>query len=438
MTNLANEYRPKRFQDVLGQNLHVRALQRMCQKNQLPSLVLISGLSGTGKSTTARILAAAASCKHFDAETGNSCGVCSECEAAYAGARDGANFMFVDGGGKELKTLIEEDMKLFVYSAPAGGARKRVVLIDEAQAVGRAARESLLTLTENLPSTSMVIMTTTDIESLDLAIQTRAVKIFFAPLTVPQLVEGVLAHQPHLGESDSGRIGLEVLAKASGGSMREMWQLIQQYESMDLELTEDNVALMLGGCTQADRKKLLQAAAKNDVAGLQKQWAAIAAKGATPLRVGAQLMDDLIAAAAEKPEARDWASAIRELSQALVYKSVPAIQASLLALAKPQVKVEAVVDVDLVGTLMEKLREPLLQDVSNYLEGQLVPSLKELLALFDGPDPEALAEMVAARVAEMQMAIAPEVTNRVIDFIPKFELNDTEAVYRLVFGRQAS
>jgi DNA polymerase-3 subunit gamma/tau len=330
-TSHANTYRPQSLDDVLGQPRHVKSLKYFLKHNELPPVILISGKSGTGKTTTARIVAAAAMCQQFNPETISSCGTCVNCRSAQD-INDGPNFMHLDGAGQNLKDIVENDLKMFLYSSPVK-ARYKVCVADEAQALSAGAKNSLLTLAENLPKSSLIIMTTTDPEAIDSAILTRALKYHFAPISSDQLVEGVIRHRPAL-DSQSSREALETLAFFAEGSMREFWQLIQQWESYEEELTPDLAAEIVGGAKKSDRQALWTAVNEGNFAAIPRAWRTMINSGANPQRLGAQLMTDIYVMSAKNPLERDWTDAIRLMSQAQVYKEEQGFISALMAIAK--------------------------------------------------------------------------------------------------------
>lgn len=333
-TSMANEYRPRSLQEVLGQPHVVTVLTNLAKAKNLPPFVIIAGKFGCGKSTCARILAAIATCKHVDYTTATPCGTCQDCETAFQGDRDGANFMFINGGASGMKSLVDNDMTSFISAAPFGGSPRRVVLADEAQGMSKEARTTLLTLTENLPKSAMVIMTTTDVTAIDPALLSRAAKLFIAPFSVDDIVAAVVRHRPHL-DNDADREALATLAPEADGSMRGMWNLLEIADAYEEPLTPELAAVIAGGATRADRNKLWKAVDDGNFKGILAGWKALTAKGANPDRLATQLADDLFARAAAAPNSRDWVSAIRSFSSAQVVKDEQAYLAALMGMATP-------------------------------------------------------------------------------------------------------
>ena len=521
VTSAAAEYRPRRLQDLLGQPLVVTALANMVKANTLPQFIVIAGKFGCGKSSAARLIAAIATCKHLNMETATPCGTCQDCETAFDGVGSGANYMFVDGGGTGMKALVDTDLKSFVHAAPFGGSRRRVVVADEAQGMSKEARTTLLTLTENLPATSMVIMTTTDAQAIDPALMSRACKFYIAPFSDVDLVEAVIRHRPQMDDPE-GREALMALAPEADGSMRGMWNVLERAEAYHEPLTPDLVAVIGGGAPKAARDKVWTAVAKSDFAGIQKAWKAMMAKGAEPNRLASQLAEDLFAQAAAAPLARDWVTAIRLFSQAQVLKDEQAMVAALLGMVTPRegqvaggteplpaqassagIDPETLLALaDSIGRQVQTELKQTQQETHRYLTELLArqapvetsatqtPGLdpldvvRELTGLLELPTAAEIAELVVARMQEHQASqpdthrfsleahqvtrVSPEElpallaqaaakrleleaaeeaelaaeavpaakSGELVNFRPRIDLDDTEAVYLYVFERE--
>lgn len=342
MANYANEFRPVSFADVLGHERYVRAFRNMIRNGTLPNCILLAGNAGLGKTTLARVIAAAAMCKDVDRETSDPCGKCADCKSSQ-GINDGVNFMHLDGAGSKLKDVVEGELKHFLHSNPIGGARAKVCVADEAQALSDGAKNALLTLTENLPKSSVFIMTTMDPEAIDFAIRSRSFKIHLNSLPMDKLIDGVKKNRPALADKDEP---LELLALAAKGCMREMWQLIQQLESYEEDITPDLAAWMTKSSKAEDRKVIWEAVRKRNFKGITTGWDELIGKGATHDRLGEQLLEDLINMSAKDPYARDWAPAIRYLSQAQVMGLPTAWKAALCSIVddKSQQEVKPLVE----------------------------------------------------------------------------------------------
>lgn len=353
--NLASEHRPRSFDQVVGHERYIAAFKNMARQEALPGCILIAGPSGVGKTTLARLIAASALCPNLNRETGDPCGTCLDCKASET-IQDSANFMHMDGAGSQLKERVEGDLQQFLQAAPLGGARAKVCIADEAQALSIGARNALLTMTENLPKRSMLIMTTTDPQAIDEAILTRSFKINLSALSIEQLIAGVRQKFPQEEVKT-----LNILAESSNGCMREMWQLYQQVKSFNEPLTEELAAWMTGAASGAEQKNLLNLILSGNLAKLAKTWDRMIAAGRNPSVFVKQLIDLIVQECANDPYAYDWAFMVRQLSHAMVIDSKAAYRHMAFSLIQKPTEAFAVKKESFVHS-REKLKRMILDD----------------------------------------------------------------------------
>lgn len=153
MESLTLKYRPRTFQDVTGQRSVRAVLHQMVKKDQVPTAMVFSGVRGSGKTSTARILAAALNC---DAWPEGPCTTCVQCKATYDGTSTAVTE--IDAASNGLVDDIRRIRDLVMY---ATDGRKRLVLLDEAHSMQKAAFNALLkTLEEPPPDTHFILLTT--------------------------------------------------------------------------------------------------------------------------------------------------------------------------------------------------------------------------------------------------------------------------------------
>src|SRR5664279_3921293 len=176
---LARKWRPRTFQDVVGQEEIVRALTNAVTADRLAHAYLFSGPRGVGKTTTARLLAAAINCNASDRPTATPCGTCASCVEVLEGRSldtleiDGATHGKVD----QARDLIE-----IVAYAPSRDRRK-VFIIDEVHAISSAAFQALLKTLEEPPSHAVFILATTERHKIPATILSRCQRFDFRRLT---------------------------------------------------------------------------------------------------------------------------------------------------------------------------------------------------------------------------------------------------------------
>jgi DNA polymerase-3 subunit gamma/tau len=227
--SLALRYRPRQFADVSGQTASVAILYQMCMRDRMPVASLLHGCRGSGKTSTARITAAAMNCK---ADPGPPdrwpCLECPSCRAI----GDGSSLDVIEvdaasnGGVAEVQRLREDLM----YSS--SGAR-RVVLLDEAHSMSRNAFNALLKVLEEPPPGVAFILLTTDPSKILYTVASRCIRFPFRRLT-PQLIAARLAwicRQEDIPAQDSL---LLAIAEQADGAMRDAVNTLDQLSSVGI------------------------------------------------------------------------------------------------------------------------------------------------------------------------------------------------------------
>src|SRR4029077_19843421 len=184
---LYRRYRPQTPSDLLGQEHVVRALTGAVREGRLHHAFLFCGPRGTGKTSTARILAKMINCEH--GPTPEPCGECTQCVAI----RDGAHVDVVEidaashGGVDDARDLREK-----APTAPMVG-REKIYIIDEAQRLSREAFDALLKLFEEPPPGVRFILATTEPHKMPATIVGRCQRFDFRRLTIEDLSEHLVA-----------------------------------------------------------------------------------------------------------------------------------------------------------------------------------------------------------------------------------------------------
>lgn len=394
---LASQHRPATLAAYVGQPHVTRAIARMLagapgldgRPLAVPQVLLVAGPSGTGKTTLARIIAAASMCAKPDPLTGEGCQACADCKAAQAGVANHLNFMFIDGSGSGLKLTIEEDLTQFAHAKPLGMARKRVCIADEAQAMSKQGREALLTLTENLPASTMLIYTTTEPEAIDTAIRSRATCLYLHELEPGEMAEAVLARLPALSPYQDA---LEQLASYACGSMRALWGFVEQLLAQGDTPSDAVVAQLVGGASGAQREELWEAIQAHDFKAVRSLWKKLTGKGQPGIIFG-QLLEDLLKQAVLNPDGRDWAEAAKVMGQAQVLKDAHGYELALLVLTAPPVRPQPVE--------LPELADVVASQVLTRLQPDWAGEQDDALGHFE----RVLAEKEQASVQELQAVL---------------------------------
>src|SRR5436190_5034677 len=238
--SLYRKYRPQSPGEVLGQEHVVRALVGAINEGRLAHAYLFTGPRGTGKTSTARILAKMINCEK--GPTAEPCGVCSQCIRI----RDGSHLDVSEidaashGGVDDARELRER-----APTAPVMG-REKVYILDEAQRLSREAFDALLKLFEEPPPSVRFVLATTEPHKMPATIVGRCQRFDFRRIGTEPLAD--------LLESIAGREGLkltreaaEQLARQAEGSARDAESLLDQCAVLGgTEITEETVALLIG------------------------------------------------------------------------------------------------------------------------------------------------------------------------------------------------
>jgi DNA polymerase III subunit gamma/tau len=255
---LYRRYRPQTPAEVLGQDHVVRALTGAIRENRLHHAFLFCGPRGTGKTSTARILAKMVNCEN--GPTAEPCGTCTQCVAV----REGLHLDVVEidaashGGVEDARELRER-----APTAPAMG-REKVYIIDEAQRLSREAFDALLKVFEEPPPGVRFVLATTEPHKMPATIIGRCQRFDFRRITMEQLAGHLQTIAAAEGVTLTGSAA-DVIARHSEGSARDALSLLDQASVMGGESVDDEVIAALLGAPRAEvQHELADAVAVGD------------------------------------------------------------------------------------------------------------------------------------------------------------------------------
>ncbi len=278
---LYRKYRPKTFDDVVGQEHITETLKKQVETGRLSHAYLFIGTRGTGKTTCAKILAKAVNCEH--PVNGNPCNQCAACR----GIDDGSILDVVEldaasnNGVDNVRALRDEA----VFS-PAN-VRKRVYIIDEVHMLSPSAFNALLKILEEPPAHLMFILATTELHKVPATILSRCQRHSFKRIPVDTIAARLnyVAEQEHLNlQPDAAAL----LARMADGGMRDALTLLDQCSGSDVITTETVISAM-GLAGNLRTAQLLQSIADGDTAKTLERFRSLWQDGKDP----AALLDEL-------------------------------------------------------------------------------------------------------------------------------------------------
>ena len=276
---LARKWRPRSFADVVGQEEIVRALTNAVAQDRLAHAYLFSGPRGVGKTTTARLLAAAINCSSSPGPTPNPCGACVACTEILEGRSidaleiDGATHGKVD----QARDLIE-----VVAFAPVRDRRK-VFIIDEVHAISAAAFQALLKTLEEPPAHAVFILATTERHKIPATILSRCQRFDFRRLTEEEVGERLAEIARREGLPVPEPAAVSALAAAATGSLRDALSLFDQAAARASgKVTAADVAALLGAPDRTTLVALFASLLGSDRSAVLKGCAELESSGADP------------------------------------------------------------------------------------------------------------------------------------------------------------
>lgn len=281
---LARKYRPETFADLVGQDAMVRTLKNAFEADRIAQAFIMTGIRGTGKTTTARIIAKGMNCIGTDGTSGPTtepCGTCEHCTAIMEGRH--VDVIEMDAASNTGVANIREIIDSVHYRAAS--ARYKVYIIDEVHMLSTGAFNALLKTLEEPPEHVKFIFATTEIRKVPVTVLSRCQRFDLRRIE-PEVMIAMLRKIANGESAEIADDALALITRAAEGSARDATSLLDQAISHGAgETTALQVRAMLGLADRARVLDLLDMILRGDAAGALTEIGAQYAEGADPMAV---------------------------------------------------------------------------------------------------------------------------------------------------------
>ena len=284
---LARKWRPRTFEDLVGQEFPALTLKNSIESEKIAHALIFAGPRGTGKTSTARIVAKAVNCEKKDRGqypcSEDPCGSCEEISEGKC-----LDVQEIDAASHTGVADVREIIESVKYMPAA--AVKKVYIIDEVHMLSQSAFNALLKIMEEPPEHALFILATTEAHKVPPTIMSRCQRYDFKKIPVEKIKRSLekITEAEKLGIDDET---LYLVARESEGSMRDSLSLLDQLAaSFAGEIKHDEVIRLLGIPDKESLKSVLRAVFEKDAARCVELSRDAAAKGISPRRMSHDLV----------------------------------------------------------------------------------------------------------------------------------------------------
>ena len=277
---LHHKYRPQTFSDLIGQETIALTLSNALKQAKIAPAYLFTGPRGTGKTSSARILAKSLNCLTSSQPTPHPCGKCEACMAIAKGSA--LDVMEIDAASNTGVDNIREIIERSRF-APVQ-CRYKIYAIDECHMLSTAAFNALLKTLEEPPPQVVFILATTDPQRVLSTIISRCQRFDYRRIPLAEMVK----HLKYIADCESIKIAddaVTLVAQISNGGLRDAESLLDQLSLMPETITVEKVWDLVGAVPEQDLLKLLQAINNNDSLAVLQQCRSLLDRGHEPLVV---------------------------------------------------------------------------------------------------------------------------------------------------------
>ncbi len=257
------KYRPNNLDELVGQEFISTTLKQALLSKKIAPAYLFNGPRGTGKTSSARILAKSLNCLSSDQPTVNPCGTCELCRQITDG--NALDIIEIDAASNTGVENIREIIERARFSPSQ--ARWKVYVIDECHMLSTAASNALLKTIEEPPARVIFILATTNPERVLTTIQSRCQKFDFRRISSDAIFEHLcqIANKESIKFQDQA---LKLIAKRSQGGMRDAQSLLDQLSLLPEGINTKNVQNLLGEISEIDLINLVNSLIDNNAESL--------------------------------------------------------------------------------------------------------------------------------------------------------------------------
>lgn len=256
---LHQKYRPQTFAELVGQNAIATTLTNAIAKLKIAPAYLFTGSRGTGKTSTARILAKSLNCQGSNLPTANPCGKCNSCLAIAKGVSldvteiDAAS----NSGVENIREIIERCQFAPVES------RYKIYTVDEVHSLSSQAFQALLKTLEEPPANVVFILCTTEAQKVPATIASRCQRFDFKRIGLQTTIQHLsfIAREELI---DITPVAIRLVAQLCNGGMRDAETLLDQLSLFSDPITPEMVGELVGSIKEQDLLLILNAIASND------------------------------------------------------------------------------------------------------------------------------------------------------------------------------
>ena len=321
---LYRKWRPHKWDQVVGQEHIVQTLRNAIASDRVGHAYLFAGPRGTGKTTTARLLAKAVNCLDPDLNH-RPCDACANCVAV-----NESRFLDLIEIDAASNTSVDDirDLRDKINFAPSEG-RFKVYIIDEVHMLSTAAFNALLKTLEEPPSHAIFILATTEVHKIPATVLSRCQRHEFRRIPVMEIVgnlKEICANEKITADEDA----LILIARQATGAMRDAISLLDQLASTGEKITLDLTQQVLGTATNQMVIDLYSALQQKDTAAGLKTIHAALDSGSDPRQFARQMVEYLRGLMLIKMGNADQVDATREVKELMTTQAKMQEAASLL------------------------------------------------------------------------------------------------------------